>query len=48
MTEADGEGGEQAVPYRTPDAFDQALQERIARAANSDSLNVAEIRRQFA
>ena len=60
MTDAEGDGGdddgddgdddgdERSVPYRTPDAFGQALKERIARAASSDSLNIAEIRRQCA
>ena len=48
MTDAEGNGGEHSVPYRTPNAFGRALKERIARVASSDSLNISEIRRQFA
>lgn len=47
MTEAHGADGH-SVPYPTPEAFGQALQDRIAAAASSDTLNAAEIRRQFA
>ncbi|WP_419552389.1 nucleotidyl transferase AbiEii/AbiGii toxin family protein [Candidatus Poriferisodalis sp.] len=48
MTDAEGDVGEQSVPYRTPEAFRRALKERIAKAARSDSLYTSEIRRQFA
>ncbi len=48
MTDTEGDGGERSIPYRTPDAFHQALKERIAKAASSDSLGISEIRRQFA
>ena len=48
MTEAQGDSDRHSVPYRTPEAFSQALQDRIASAASSDALSAAEIRRQFA
>ena len=43
----DAEGGH-SIPYGTPDAFRQALKERIAEAASSDSRHIPEIRRRFA
>lgn len=48
MTEARGDRDGRSVPYRTPEAFSQALQDRIATAASSDALNAVEVRRQFA
>lgn len=48
MTEAQGDEGGPSVLYPTPDAFSQALQDRIAAAASSNALGAAEIRRQFA
>ena len=48
MTEAQGNEVGPSVPYRTPEAFSQALQNRIATVASSDTLTAAEIRRQFA
>lgn len=48
MAEIQGDEDGRSVPYRTPEAFSQALQDRIATAASSASLNAAEIRRQFA
>lgn len=48
MTEAQGDEGGPSVLYPTPDAFSQALQDRIATAASSNAPSAAEIRRQFA
>ncbi|WP_419554641.1 nucleotidyl transferase AbiEii/AbiGii toxin family protein [Candidatus Poriferisodalis sp.] len=48
MTDTEGDGGGRSVPYRTPDAFDQALKARFARATSSDAVDISEIRRQFA
>ena len=47
MTDTAGDD-QHSIPYRTPGAFRQALKERIAKAANPDSLDISEIRRQFA
>ncbi len=48
MTDAEGDGDERSVPYLTPDAFRQALKERITKTGSSDSVDISGIRRQFA
>ena len=48
MTETQGDSGALSIPHATPEAFRQALKERIARVASSGPLNISEIRRQFA
>lgn len=48
MTETEGDSGALSILHATPEAFRQALKERIARVASSDPLHISEIRRQFA
>ena len=48
MTELDRDGDQPSIAHATPEAFRQALTARIASTANSESLHIPELHRQFA